>query len=317
MGPRTTAASEPPSVVVSIKPVHALVAGVMEGVASPMLLVDGSASPHAYSLKPSQAGALAEADLVVWIGEGFEFFLEAPMESLVPEGHGLELADLSTIALLPVREGGVWDALDHGAGGDTDDAHTDEHSDHDRADEEAGHDHAHDGYDPHIWLDPDHAVAIVAAVAERLRSIDPTNAGLYGDNESALIERLHALDTEMQTMLAPLRDIPFIVFHDAYQYFERHYGLHAAGSITLDPEQKPGAARLAAIRNRLGEGGVVCAFAEPGFDGALLETATEGTDVRLGRLDPEGIALEPGPALYPALIRNLAASLAECLAPTG
>ncbi|MDZ4736908.1 MAG: zinc ABC transporter substrate-binding protein [Rhodospirillaceae bacterium] len=301
--------------VVSIKPVHALVAGVMDGVATPLLLVDGSASPHAYSLKPSQAAALAEADLVVWVGEGFEYFLEAPMESLVPEGHGLELADLSTIALLPVREGGVWDADDHGDGAADDHDHAED--DHDQADDEATHDNAHDGYDPHIWLDPDHAVAIVAAVAERLRSIDPANAGSYSDNEAALIEQLHALDAETQTMLAPLHDIPFIVFHDAYQYFERHYGLHAAGSITLDPEQKPGAARLAAIRDRLREGGVVCAFAEPGFDGALLETATEGTDVRLGQLDPEGIALEPGPALYPALIRDLAASLAACLAPTG
>ncbi|MEX1109102.1 MAG: zinc ABC transporter substrate-binding protein, partial [Dongiaceae bacterium] len=120
------AASEAPSVVVSIKPIHALVAGVMEGVATPLLLVDGSASPHAYSLKPSQAGALAEADLVVWVGEGFEYFLEAPMESLVPAGHGLELAELPTIALLPVREGGVWDAHDEGDADDAEHEHADE-----------------------------------------------------------------------------------------------------------------------------------------------------------------------------------------------
>ncbi|MEX2201590.1 MAG: zinc ABC transporter substrate-binding protein [Dongiaceae bacterium] len=341
-------AAEPPSVIVSVKPVHSLVAGVMAGVAEPLLLVDGSASPHAYSLKPSQAAALAGADLVVWVGEGFEYFLEAPMESLVPEGHGLELAELPTIALfpasvglLPVREGGVWDAHDQGDGAEddhdhadneNDHEHADEESDHDHADEEAAHDHAdeeaehehadeeavhdhaHGGYDPHIWLDPDHAVAIVAAVADRLRAIDPANAGAYTANEVALIDRIHALDAETRALLAPVRDIPFIVFHDAYQYFERQYGLHAVGSITLDPEQKPSAARLAAIRERLGEGGVVCAFAEPGFDDGLLKAAIEGTGVRIATLDPEGIELEAGPALYPDLIGGIARSLSACLA---
>jgi zinc transport system substrate-binding protein len=310
------AAAEPPSVVVSIKPVHSLVASVMQGVAAPSLLVDGSASPHAYSLKPSQAAALAEADLVVWVGAGLEYFLAAPMQSLVPAGHGLELAALPSIALLPVRESGVWDAHEHDAHTDHEqDDHADhaEH-DHDAHDDEAGHDHAHGGYDAHIWLDPGNAIAIVAAVAERLRAIDPANSVVYEANEVATIENLRALDDEIRSTLAPVRDAPFIVFHDAYQYFEVHYGLNAAGSIALDPEQKPGAGRIAAIRERLAAGGVRCAFAEPGFDSALLETATEGSDVSIGRLDPEGIDLEPGPGLYPALLRDLAAALKTCLA---
>jgi zinc transport system substrate-binding protein len=311
--PPAASAAEPPSVVVSIKPIHSLVAGVMAGVAEPLLLVDSTASPHAYSLKPSQAAALAEADLVVWVGKGLESFLAAPMRSLVPEGNGLELADLPTIALLPVREGGVWDAHDREGADGSEPDHANEAGDQDHADEEVDENHKHNGHDPHIWLDPDHAVAIVAAVAERLRSIDPGNASAYSDNETILIERLHALDSELQTLLAPLRDIPFIVFHDAYRYFERHYGLHAAGSITLDPEQKPGAARLAAIHDRLDEGGVICAFAEPGFDDRLLKTVTEGTGVRIATLDPEGIELAPGPALYAELMTNLAQSLADCL----
>jgi zinc transport system substrate-binding protein len=313
VGSLPSTAAEPPSVVVSIKPVHSLVAGVMAGVAEPLLLVDGTASPHAYSLKPSQAAALAEADLVVWVGEGLEYFLVATMQSLISDGTALELAALPTIELLPVREGGVWDAHDDDGASDAVRDHANEDAEHEHADEESGHDHAHDGYDPHIWLDPDHAVAIVSAVAERLRTIDPANAGAYSDNESALLERLHALDAETQALLAPLHDVPFIVFHDAYQYFERHFGLHAAGSITLDPEQKPGAARLAAIRDRLGEGGVVCAFAEPGFDDALLETATEGTGIRIEALDPEGMGLAAGPTLYGDLMGNLARNLADCL----
>jgi zinc transport system substrate-binding protein len=309
------AQADSPTVVVSIKPIHSLVASVMEGVGEPVLLVEGGASPHGYTLKPSQAAALSKADLVVWIGEGMETWLATPMETLVPAGNGLELADLSTITLLPGREGGVWEAHAHDEHADEEHDHAeDEHVDeeHDHAEDE--HAHEHGGYDPHIWFDPHNAAAMARAVADRLMELDPDNAAAYEANLAALTAEIEALDTAAEAALAPVRDRPFIVFHDAYQYFEHHYGLAGVGSITLDPEQAPSAARLAAIRERLADADVVCAFAEPIMDPGLLETAVEGSDVTLATIDPEGIALEAGPALYGQLLGNLAEAMAACLA---
>lgn len=339
LGAIAPALADAPTVVVSIKPIHSLVASVMQGVGAPVLLVDGNASPHSWTLKPSQAAALSEAGLVVWIGEGMESYLASPVESLVPDERTLELSELPAIMLLPVREGGVWEPHVHDGEAHADDEHADdEHVDGDHADAghadeahtEDGHadedhteadhaeeDHEHGGYDPHLWLDPANAIAIARAVADRLIALDPANEAAYDANLATLTDAIGRLDAATAATLAPVHDAPYIVFHDAYQYFERHYGLAGVGSITLDPEQAPGAARLAAIRARLAEADVVCAFAEPQVDPGLLETAIEGTSVRIATLDPEGLALEPGPALYARLMDGLALTMADCLSPPG
>ena len=285
------ARADEPTVVVSIKPIHALVASLMDGVGEPVLLVEVGGSPHGYTLKPSQAAALSDADLVVWIGEGLESYLAAPLQSLVPAEKTLELASLPDITLLPVRESGVWEAHD----------------------EEHDADHEHAGYDPHLWLDPQNAIVIARAVSERLVALDPANSDRYRANLSALIETIDRLDREAAAAFAPVRKAPFIVFHDAFQYLERRYDLSGVGAILLDPEQGASAARLLAIRDRLAEANVVCAFAEPQVDTGLLETAVEGTEVRIATLDPEGIALEPGPALYGSLFDGLVRTMAACL----
>lgn len=292
------ARAEAPTVVVSIKPIHSLVASVMQGVGEPVLLVDGTASPHSWTMKPSQAEALSEAGIVVWIGEGMESYLASPIGSLVPEERVLELSELPSVALLPLRESGVWEPH----------AHEDD-------DSRADHDHA--GYDPHLWLDPQNAIVIVRAVADRLMTIDPTNAGAYESNVEALVATIEGLDRDAVAALAPVRDVPFIVFHDAFQYFEHRYELAGVGAILLDPEQGASAARLQAIRERLADADVVCGFSEPQVDTGLLETALEGTDVRIATLDPEGLALEPGPALYGSLFLGVAHTMAACLAPQG
>ena len=319
LGAVAPALADAPTVVVSIKPIHSLVASVMQGVGEPVLLVDGNASPHSWTLKPSQAAALSGAGLVVWIGEGMESYLASPVGSLVPEERMLELSELPTIMLLPVREGGVWEPHAHDGEAHADDEHADaEHTEDEHADEDhAEEGHEHGGYDPHLWLDPGNAVAIARAVADRLIALDPANEAAYETNLAALTDAIGRLDAATAATLAPMHDVPYIVFHDAYQYFEQHYGLAGVGSITLDPEQAPGAARLAAIRARLAEADVVCAFAEPQVDTGLLETAVEGTDVRIATLDPEGIAIEPGPALYGTLFEGLVRTMAECLSPPG
>jgi len=318
-----------PNVVVSIKPLHALVSQVMAGVGEPGLLVSGNASPHTYTLRPSDAGLLESAEIVFWTGHGLELFLEGALDSLAADATVVELAEAPGIVLLPVREGGAFEPHDHGSEGqgeaehDHDDhAHDDHaHEDEDDHDEHADHDHDHDhaGHehgagDMHFWLNPDNAVHMVEAIEATLAEADPENAGTYAANAEAAIAELADLSAEIDATVAPVRGRSFVVFHDAYQYFEARFGLQLAGTITVSPEVAPGAARITELRERVAELGATCVFAEPQFEPAVVETIIEGTSAKAGVLDPEGGAIEPGPDHYAQLLRGLAASLAECLA---
>jgi zinc transport system substrate-binding protein len=281
------AAAAVPDVVVSIKPLHSLAARIMAGVGEPTLLVGGNASLHSYSLKPSQAAALQEAELVLWTGPVLETFLEQPLEALAGDARIIEAMAVPGMVLLPPREGGAWE-------------------------EEEEHDHE-GTVDGHLFLDPANAKTLAGALVTALSELDPDNAAAYAANGAALHDELQALDRELATTLAPVEGKAFVVFHDAYQYFEARYRLHAIGSITVSPDRQPGARRLAELRDKLTSLGVLCVFAEPGFEPALLETLVEGTGVRTGVLDPEGTALAAGPGLYAELLRALAQSLSDCL----
>lgn len=314
-------AAEPPAVVASIKPVHSLVAAVMAGVAVPHLIVTGAASPHTHSLLPSDAEALAGARLVFWIGPDMETFLASSIGSLAAPGAIVRLADAPAITSLPFREIALFaaDGDDGDAGADEgeeearhDHAATDGHAH--EAMEDAGHDHG--GTDMHLWLDPDNAIAMVREIESRLGAADPANAKLYAANAAALQSRIAGLARDIAAMLEPVRDRPFIVFHDGYQYFEKHFDLHAAGSITVSPDRAPGAKRLAGIRDRVRGLSQVCVFAEPQFEPRIIAAVTEGTGALTGVLDPLGADLEDGPELYPTLMRNLARSFFDCLAAT-
>ena len=346
--PATTAsaAADAPAAVASIQPIHSLLAGVMEGAGSPHLLVRGNASPHTWSLRPSQARILQEADLVVWVGEDLESFLARPLRSLADDAYVLELSRAEGITLLPVREGGVWDEhAHHGEHGEDEheDAHHDEHGEgkdehahhgehdegkdehahHDEHDEdkhedahvhhEDGHEHHRGQFDAHVWLDPANAEVIVSAMAQALSQVDPGRAALYRANAEKVRARLRALDAELQETLAPVADRGFIVFHDAWSYFDTRYGLRAVGSVTVSPDQPPGAARLAEIRERLRDARAECVFAEPQFEPGLVRTLVAGTGAAVGVLDPLGAAIEDGPDLYFTLMRANAAALRDCL----
>lgn len=304
----TAARAEAPKVVVSIKPIHSLVASVMQGVGEPTLLVRGGASPHSYSMKPSDAKALSAADLVVWVGPELESFLEKPLKANAPKATRLTLMELKGLTLLETREGGAWEAHDHGHEGGRKGGHDHKH-------DHKGHDHAeeHEELNSHIWLDPANARAIVTATAEALAAKDPAGAEAYRTNADRTLQQLDALDAELKAALAPVKDKPFVVFHDAYQYFEARYDLSAVGSITVSPDRRPSAKRLSAIRAKIGGLGAACVFAEPQFEPALVQTVVEGTKAKTGVLDPEGTELPESVALYPTLMRNLAASLRGCL----
>jgi zinc transport system substrate-binding protein len=293
------ALAEAPKVVVTVKPVHALVAGVMEGVGEPRLLVPAAASEHSFSLKPSDAKALQSADLVFWVGEGLESFLARPLAALSARARVVALSQARGMTLLPHRAGGSWEEHedDHG--------HADDHGQA-AADGEA---------DMHIWLDPDNAARIIAVAADALAAADPGNAARYVENARQAQQRIAALDVELTAIFAPVREQPFIVFHDAYQYLERRFGLHAVGSVTVSPERKPSAKRMHEIRLKILELKAACVFSEPQFDEGLVRAVIGGTPARTAALDHLGVGVPDGLAGYAEMMRGLARTIAGCLDP--
>ncbi|MBP2570274.1 zinc ABC transporter substrate-binding protein ZnuA [Agrobacterium tumefaciens] len=309
-------ATAAPDVVVSIKPIHSLVAAIMRGVGEPQLIVDGAASPHTYNLRPSNARKLEKADVVFWVGPGLEAFLEKPLEALASKATVVELEDAKGLEKLPFREGGPFEAHDHGdEGHDAHDGHAEEEGAHDHGHGHAeGHgDHDHGAYDTHLWLDPANAKAMAQTIETALIAADAGNAATYQVNTKKLIDDLDALDAELKETVKPVKDKPFIVFHDAYQYFEHRYGVKTAGSITVSPETLPGADRVKQMQEKVRQLGATCVFAEPQFEPKLISVITEGTAAKSATLDPEAATLEPGPDLYFKLMRGIAGSLKDCL----
>lgn len=302
-----------PKVVASVKPIHSLVAAVMEGVGEPSLIVDGAASPHTYSLRPSQARAIEKADVVFWVGHQLEAFLEKPLESLGAGARVVELAEAPGLTLLAPREGGAFESHDHEGEEDHEAAGT---ADRDGQEQHAGeHEHEHGETDMHVWLDPRNAAAMVDEIARTLETADPANADRYRANAEAEKARLDELAGRLDAALAGARGRPFIVFHDAYQYFEKRFDLAAAGSITVSPEVMPGAERIAEIRRKIGQTGAACVFAEPQFEPKLISVVIEGTDTRSAVLDPLGAELPAGADLYFELMDSMAKSFRDCLNP--
>lgn len=394
------------NVVASIKPIHSLVAAVMEGVGEPELIIEGAGSPHTYALKPSQARVLENADVVFWFGHQLEAFLEKPLEAIAKDAKSVELLDAHDLIKLEFREGGAFEKHGHDDHDDEDshdehDDHDKDHNDHDEhkhdehADEKKHDDHDHDehkhdehadekkhdehdhdehketaeahdehdhddhkdddkhdhdehkheehadekkhdehddhaheehadgeddhdehdhgAFDAHVWLDPLNAKAIVHEIEETLAEADPENAEKYEANAEALMVKIDALITEVSADLEPVKDSGFVVFHDAYQYFEERFGMSAVGSVTVSPEVLPGAERISELHAKIKELNAVCVFSEPQFESKLVQTVTEGTDAKSGVIDPLGTGIENGPELYFTLIKNMATSFKTCL----
>jgi zinc transport system substrate-binding protein len=274
-----------PDVVVSIAPVHSLVAAVMADVGTPKLLVPASASPHTYSLRPSDAQALAAADIVLRVGPDLETFLDKPLDALVA-GVVVTLDGAPGITEQEIAADGT-DDQGHG-----DDAHS---------------------KDPHIWLSVANARRIAEIAATTLSRQDPANAAAYERNLTRLAGRLDILERDLREMLEPLRRLPYIVMHDAYRHFEAEFGLRRSAAISLSPERRPGARQLFEIRNLLIAADIKCVFAEPQFPEAIAATVVDGTNGRLAQLDPVGVDIPPGPDLYFTLMENLGRALAGCL----
>ncbi|RMA40618.1 zinc ABC transporter substrate-binding protein [Rhodophyticola porphyridii] len=323
-----TALADVPSVAVDIAPVHSLVAQVMQGVGEPTLIVQPGGSPHEYSLRPSEAAALQDADIVFWVGEDLTPWMAGAVETLADGADVTTLLEVDGVTLLDFREGALFEAHshehgdhdhDHGEDHAHDHDHGDEH-DHDHAhgdehahDHDHDHDHAHGEHDPHAWLSPDNAAVWLNAIAAELSATDPENAGTYFANAATAREELDGLVTEINATLEPVRGLSFVVFHDAYQYFETAFDFPASGAISIGDAVDPSPARIAEIQGRVADEGIQCVLSEPQFDPGLVATVMDGTEANTAVLDPLGSDLEPGPDLYPQLLRNLATSLAGCL----
>lgn len=373
-----------PRVAVDIAPVHALVARVMEGVGTPDLIVPSGESPHGFSMRPSSAQALQDADVVFWVGHGLTPQLEDAIETLAEDAAVTELLEAPGTTRLEFREDALFEAHDHDHGDHDDHGHDDHdqeahgekdehgHDDHDHAHDDHGHDdhahddnghddHAHDdhghddhgheevkadahdhdhdhdhghdhaehdhghddhddhaghdhgAFDPHAWLSLENADQWLNLIAAELSAADPDNAGAYFTNAGDARAEIAALREEVAAILDPVRGGNFIVFHDAYQYFEAEFDFPAAGAISIGDASDPSPARIAEIQGRIRDEGVDCVLSEPQFNPGLVATVLEGTEAQTSVIDPLGADLEPGPALYPQLIRNMANALADCL----
>ena len=307
----STFASESPQVVVSIKPIHSLVTAIMDGVGTPKLIVK-KGSPHGYSLRPSEAKDLARADLVIWVGHELESFLAKPLETLAEKSKKLELSEQLKASLLTKRDGGNWEGSHHHG---HDDAHDEDHEEvdlhqHEHDENHEGvHTEQHEAMDLHIWLDPKMAKKIVAATTNMLIEIDPIHTQNYKVNTAKLNLKLDKLDQKLRLELEPIQKTPFLVFHSAYQYFETAYNLNGVGSVTIDPDRKPGAKGISKIRKKVQTTHARCIFSEPQFESSLVATIIEGSKAKTGTLDPLGSDIPAGPDAYFQLMNRLAENL--------
>ena len=293
------------SVVTSIKPLHSLTSYIMEGVGEPELIIDGVASPHNFQIKPSHAKMLQNADLVIWIGEDLESFLPTALKSIPKDAVVFELLDQSGLKKLKFREKNIFEGHDdHGH-----DEHAKKEDDHD----DHGHDdhgHGHGSFDPHIWLDPANAKVIVKKITNQLSKIDKDNASTYKANSKKVIKDLDGLIKEVKNEIN--KDASFVVFHDAYQYFEKRFGLSVIGALTVNPDVMPGAEQLSEIREVIEHEKAKCIFSEPQFNPNIINSIASDTGVKTGVLDPLGANIDKGKNMYFDLIKDMSNSLRGC-----
>ena len=305
-------------VVTSIKPLHSLASYLMDGVGKPDLIVDGYASPHGFSMKPSHAKMLQNADLIFWVGEGMENFLEKPLNSIAKKAEKIELMETKGLQVLKFRERNIFDEHDHDDHDDhakKEDDHDDhDHDDHAKKEEHDDHDdhegHNHGEYDAHIWLDPINAKVILFEMSKHLIELDAKNETVYRDNLSKAYNEIDILTKDVAAELD--QSVASIVFHDAYQYFEKRFNVKILGSFTVNTDVMPGAEQLAEIREIIEHDKVSCVFSEPQFNPDIIKAVAKDMNIKTGVIDPLGATLDSGKDLYFKLIRNMSASFKGC-----
>ena len=305
-------------VVASIKPIHSLASYLMNGVAKPDLIVDGYASPHGFAMKPSHAKMLQNADLIFWVGEDVENFLEKPLGSIAKKAEKIELMQIKGLQVLKFRERNIFDDHDDHGHDDHDkkedhDSHAkkEDHDDHGKKEDHDDHErHAHGEFDPHIWLDPINAKVILNEMVEHLIENDPKNEAKYKSNLDEALKDIDKLTIDVMTELS--NSVSSIVFHDAYQYFEKRFNVNILGAFTVNTDVMPGAEQLAEIREIIEHDKVACVFSEPQFNPDIIKAVAKDMKIKTGVIDPLGATLNPGKDLYFSLIKNMSASFKGC-----
>ena len=313
-----TSANADIKVVASIKPIHSLASYLMDGIAKPNLIVDGYASPHGFALKPSHAKMLQNADIVFWVGEDLENFLEKPLSSIAKKAEKIELLEVKGLVKLKFRERNIFD--DHDEHDDHGHKKKDDHDDHDHdshVKKKDGHDD-HDGheghnygeFDPHIWLDPINAKVILFEMSKHLIENDPSNETAYRANLSKAYKEIDKLTKDVTAELN--ESTASVVFHDAYQYFEKRFNVNILGAFTVNTDVMPGAEQLKEIREVIEHDKVACVFSEPQFNPDIIKAVAKDTNIKTGIVDPLGATLNPGKNLYFDLIKNMSKSFKGC-----
>ncbi len=306
-------------VVTTIKPLHSLVSSVMEGVGEPSLIIEGTNNPHTFVFKPSHAELLEEADIVFWIGEDLEAFMEKPLESLASNAKKIAFMDLASIEKLKFREENIFDDHEGHKDHDDHDGHKDDdhddHDDHDgHEDEHEGHEdhhgHAHSEFDAHIWLDPMNAKEMIHEIAHELGALDPKNKEIYESNANKTLKSLDKLIEDVNSSAS--KDVSYIVFHDAYQYFEKRFGVSSAGALTLNPDVLPGAKQIADVQDLISDKNIKCIFSEPQYNPKIIETLASDMDISTGIMDPLGAYINKGNSMYFDLIKQMSNSINKC-----
>ncbi|MBF0194598.1 MAG: zinc ABC transporter substrate-binding protein [Magnetococcales bacterium] len=276
-------------VVASIAPLHSLVSGLMKKESEAHLLVKNGSSPHSYALRPSDARAIQEADLIFWVGEDLEVFLTKPLRNQHNKGQVISLSKVANITLLPIRDS---------------DGHHHEHE------------HEDSSNDMHVWLNPLNAKAMVGAMAEALIKVDPENSIFYLQQKKHMLKRLDSLDKDLKRNLSPVKDIPYMVFHDGFQYFEKQYNLTSVSAVTPSPEHRPGARRIREVRNALQKYEVQCIFQEPQFSSSIIRSIIGNNKIKTANIDPLGSSFKPGKEHYFNTMMAIGDSMVGCLSET-
>ncbi|MFL2822482.1 MAG: zinc ABC transporter substrate-binding protein [Candidatus Puniceispirillales bacterium] len=301
-------------VVTTIQPLHSLISNVMGNKGKLDLILEGTASPHSFTLKPSHAKMLENADVIFWIDKDLESFLEKPLKSIPKKAKVVHLMDISGLEIHKFREKNIY------AGHDDHDKHDhkeDKHDDHgkhshkeDKHDDHDKHGHAHGEFDVHIWLDPNNAKVIVKEVANQLATLDSKNSGFYKENSKKTINKLDNLINKIDKSIN--KKASFVTFHDAYQYFEKRFGVEALGALTINTDIQPGAKQIEEIQHLVEDKNIKCIFSEPQFNPKLINMIAKSSGAKTGVLDPHGSSYKPGNDLYFNLINDLYENLNKC-----
>ena len=298
-------ASETIGIITTIKPIDSLVSAVVGDTGKTISLIPSETSPHEFRLKPSDARALQNGNIIFYISPHLETSIVKVFETLPKNIKIINLMEETGIEHLSIRDNEAWELHDH---------HDDEkHDDHDKHAQKDEHDDHKSKDDVHIWLDPENAIKIIKKVNTELSFFFPENAKIYDENATKIINKIKSLKKQLKKELLPIKEKSYIVFHDAYQYFEKTFGLNAVGSIALEDDIASSPKQISFIKNKIIKSKASCVFQEPQFDNKLVKTVIEGTQAKIGTLDPLGFGIKEKEDFYLQLLRNMSKNLKECL----